>query len=144
MLLNMPTYEEIPSQRASVTSQTPFVDTKINKKEVKILARGLPRQASDADFKEVLMEMEGDEKAAAAAYCAEFGLTIDGEELEEMEKTEEEKFIELFTAESVAEKAKAAMEEFDLKIEDFKPTGQGDLIKTADVELAIETKKAAE
>lgn len=90
MLLNT-TSEEIPSQRPSVTTMTPFVDVRINKKELKVLARNLPRKANDADFKEVLVAMEGNKKAAVAAYAAEFGLTIDGEPLDEVEVSQEEK-----------------------------------------------------
>jgi len=91
MLLNT-TMEAIPSQRPCVTTMNTFVNIAINEKKLKVLARNLPRKASDTEFLEGYIALEKDGKQAAAAYCAEFGLTIDGEPLDDVEvETETQK-----------------------------------------------------
>ena len=148
MLLNIPTMEEIPADRPAVVFLTPFIDVRINRKELKVLARDLPKHASDEDFAEVFNTMKDDKKAAVAAFCAEYGIDVEGNKLDEMEVevkeeelTEEEKFLALFTTKNVAEEAKAAMEKFELKIEDFTGTGTDGLIKVGDVRSVVEAKQ---
>jgi membrane protein involved in colicin uptake len=117
MLLNS-NREEIDSNRPSVVTHTPFVDIRINKKELKVLARNLPKEASDDDFFEVFVEMERDAKAAVEAYCAELGVTIDGDERDDITETETAKQKAEAEAKAKAEaeaKEAKAKEEAELK-----------------------------
>ena len=109
MLLNS-TLEEIPSERPSVTTMGSFVDIRINKKELKVFARNLPRKASDEDFKKVLDIMDGKVKPAVEAYCAELGVTIDGEARDDIEEDVEAEAIAAEEAKEAEEKVAAEAE----------------------------------
>ena len=134
MLLNS-TFEEISAQRACVTTMTPFVDIRINKKELRVLARNLPRNANDEDFNVVLNAMKDEDanyctaeqsKDAAAAYCAEFGLDVDGQDLEATEiETKAQKKARLKAEQEQADaEAFAALEAEEVEAEKAKTKGK--------------------
>lgn len=82
MYINAPYGEEIRHNRPSVATHGPFIDTLIARGDLKIFARGLPMKATDAEFFTAYIEAEKDEKLAIEAFCAEFGLSPDGDNIE--------------------------------------------------------------
>lgn len=90
VLLNT-TGEAIESHRPTVVAMTSFVETRLQKDELKVFARHLPREATDEEFREFLKESENDVELAVNSFCAKFGINPDGEnldvELENEDKT---------------------------------------------------------
>lgn len=80
-----PTFEDIKHDRPTVVPHSTFIDVKLNEGQLKILARDLPKEASDEDFKQVYKELESDTKQAVAAYCSEFGKDPTGIERDDLE-----------------------------------------------------------
>ena len=74
--------DAIHHNRPTLTTMTQFIESKLQDGTIRVLARHLPKEASDAKFHVTYKELEGNSKQAVHAYCAEFGLTPDGEELE--------------------------------------------------------------
>ena len=102
--------EEISSRRPSVATFTPFIDSRILKKDLRCLATDLPMGAEDEDFNEVYQEMikglkpchdpedpkydkyqkalRKKGKAAVDSYCSTLGKDRLGEEVEVEDDTE--------------------------------------------------------
>jgi len=82
--------EEVRATRPSVVTNTNFIETRLQKEQLKILARGLPDSATDAEFKEFLKASPDDVKLAVASFCGKFGLTIDGDKADFADQAHEE------------------------------------------------------
>jgi hypothetical protein len=85
-LLNT-TLEEIHYHRPSVTKHTAFVEQRILRGDLKLLAVRLPPEASDRDFRATWEGSKKDETLSVTSFCAMFGqepngTKIDGEKLE--------------------------------------------------------------
>ena len=73
-------YSAIHSHRPTVTRKTQLVEVKVADRQLRMLASTLPDQANDEDFLTVLNEV-GDTKLAVSAYCSEFGIDNQGDEI---------------------------------------------------------------
>lgn len=95
MLLS-PRGEEIHAHRPTVIVKDAFVDIKLQRGEIRVLAQKLPSEASDVDFLVIVREMTKDlnrhdkkqatkyrkqVKAAVLAYAAEYGYDAFGEQI---------------------------------------------------------------
>ncbi len=80
-LLNS-TLEPIHHNRPSVVVYTEFVSQQMAEGNLRVLARGLPMEATDFGFALALKGADGDVALAVPAYCAEFNLTTEGDILD--------------------------------------------------------------
>lgn len=89
--------EEIPAHRPAVIIKDAFVEIKLERGELRVLAQVLPKEATDGQFVATLREFtkgidrrdrkqakkyKEQVKAAVLAYTAEFGYDLFGEQLE--------------------------------------------------------------
>lgn len=111
--------DHIKDDRPSVVSNNSFIESRMYRGDLRILAKNLPPEASDVEFYEFYIECKKNTELAVNSYCAKFGLNTQGEatetvsetkaERKEREKAEKEKA----QAEAEAEAALKAQEEAD-------------------------------
>lgn len=71
----------ISARRPSVAKYNNFVEAKIAEGLLKLFAKGLPDEASDEDFGQLLKEVEKDVKVAVVSYCSLFGIDPAGDKI---------------------------------------------------------------
>lgn len=74
--------EEIHMGRPTVVTKTGFVEEAISDGKLRSLARGLPKKATDEEFKKFYVDSNKDKVLAVAAFCSAFGLTPEGDKCE--------------------------------------------------------------
>lgn len=84
--------DDIKHNRPTLTRQSQFIDQRLHRGDLKILARNLPKTCTDAEFEDVYHSSKGNAKLAAQAFCALFGQDTDGTPIEvETETTAQRK-----------------------------------------------------
>lgn len=81
----------IEATRPSVTKSTIFIEQRLVRGDLKVLAKDLPKEAEDADFVKFLEDSKGDVKLAVEAFCATFGRNAAGEAVEHINETPAQK-----------------------------------------------------
>lgn len=102
MLVDAGTKEFLPEDRPAVMTMTQFLQSRIGKGDVRVLAADLPADANDADFEGYLQESENEE-LAIAAYVSSLR-SGDREALEARAKELKVKFRSNISDEGLAEK----------------------------------------
>lgn len=83
--------EYIESYRPTVTKQTIFIEQKLVRGDLKVLAKALPKDANDADFLKFYEDSKKSVPLSVEAYCATFGRNAAGELIESINETATEK-----------------------------------------------------
>lgn len=102
MLVDAGTKDFLPEDRPAVMTMTQFLQTRIGKGDVRVLAADLPNEANDADFVEYLKDAEKTD-LAIASYVSSFQ-SSDREELEARANELKIKFRSNISDEGLAEK----------------------------------------
>lgn len=72
MLIDPQTREILTMDKPSVVTWTQFLEARTGKGQIKILASGLPDEASDAEFQKFLAEADGKEELAVESFKSTF------------------------------------------------------------------------
>lgn len=82
-LSTLPQPTNIKANRPTVTIRTEFIDAERSKGTLKIVAIGLPMNASDEEFGELFYEdAKKNSELAIKSYCAKFKLNVEGDKIQ--------------------------------------------------------------
>lgn len=82
--------DDIRHNRPTLTLQTTFIEQRLLRGDIRVLARNLPRTSTDAEFEQVLKDSKDDVKLAVAAFCGLYNQDVGGDKFEDDAEVESE------------------------------------------------------